>query len=62
MADEDQTVRIARPGGGAFGAKHAAALRQIEGVEVAALVSGTLEGPRKFAAEQGVCPGVASRE
>ncbi|WP_406511141.1 hypothetical protein OG851_00775 [Streptomyces sp. NBC_00161] len=25
-------------------------------------MSGTLEGPRKFAAEQGVCPGVATLE
>ncbi|MFI1381964.1 Gfo/Idh/MocA family oxidoreductase [Embleya sp. NPDC020886] len=58
----EQTVRIALAGGGAFGAKHAAALARIEGVEVTAIVSGTLESARKFAAEQGVGRGVASLE
>ncbi|MFJ8017001.1 Gfo/Idh/MocA family oxidoreductase [Streptomyces sp. NPDC096339] len=57
---DGRTLRVALAGGGAFGAKHAAALRRIEGVEVAAVVSGTLEGARKFAAEQGVGRGVAS--
>ncbi|WP_455357323.1 Gfo/Idh/MocA family oxidoreductase [Streptomyces sp. SYSU K217416] len=57
---DDQTVRIALAGGGAFGAKHAAALRRIKGVEVAAVVSSTLESARKFAAEQGVGRGVAT--
>ncbi|MFD4244578.1 Gfo/Idh/MocA family oxidoreductase [Streptomyces sp. NPDC058525] len=59
---DDQTVRIALAGGGAFGAKHAAALRRIKGVEVAAVVSGTLESARKFAAEQGIGRGVATLE
>ncbi|WP_455361527.1 Gfo/Idh/MocA family oxidoreductase [Streptomyces sp. SYSU K21746] len=57
---DDQTVRIALAGGGAFGAKHAAALRRIKGVEVAAVVSSTLESARNFAAEQGVGGGVAT--
>ncbi|WP_329284955.1 Gfo/Idh/MocA family oxidoreductase [Streptomyces sp. NBC_00691] len=51
---DDQTVRIALAGGGAFGAKHAAALKRIKGVEVAAVVSSSLESGRKFAAEQGI--------
>ncbi|MEV6199786.1 Gfo/Idh/MocA family oxidoreductase [Streptomyces sp. NPDC051771] len=51
---DDRTLRIALAGGGAFGAKHAAALKRIEGVEVAAVVSSRLERARKFAAEQGV--------
>ncbi|MFE9426365.1 Gfo/Idh/MocA family oxidoreductase [Kitasatospora sp. NPDC006697] len=53
MTDQ-QPVRIALAGGGAFGAKHAAALRRIEGVELAAVVSSSPESARKFAAEQGV--------
>ncbi|MEU9107688.1 Gfo/Idh/MocA family oxidoreductase [Streptomyces xanthophaeus] len=57
---DDRTLRIALAGGGAFGAKHAAALRRIEGVEVAAVVSGSLDGARKFAQEQGVGRGVAT--
>ncbi|MET3984509.1 Gfo/Idh/MocA family oxidoreductase [Streptomyces sp. PvR034] len=57
---DDRTLRIALAGGGAFGAKHAAALKRIEGVEVAAVVSSTLETARKFAAEQGVGRAVAS--
>ncbi|MGC0327532.1 2-hydroxy-4-carboxymuconate semialdehyde hemiacetal dehydrogenase [Streptomyces sp. SAI-170] len=61
MTDQ-QTVRIALAGGGAFGAKHAAALKRIEGVEVAAVVSGDLDSARKFAAEQGVGRGVATLE
>ncbi|MFD1659191.1 Gfo/Idh/MocA family oxidoreductase [Streptomyces caeni] len=59
MTDE-QTVRIALAGGGAFGAKHAAALSRIDGVEVTAVVSSTLESAEKFAEEQGVGRGVAS--
>ncbi|MET8543275.1 Gfo/Idh/MocA family oxidoreductase [Kitasatospora sp. NPDC004799] len=61
MTDE-QTVRIALVGGGAFGAKHAAALRRIEGVEVTAVVSSTLERARRFAEEQGTGRAVASLE
>ncbi|MFE1229234.1 Gfo/Idh/MocA family oxidoreductase [Streptomyces sp. NPDC058745] len=57
---DDRTLRVALAGGGAFGAKHAAALKRIEGVEVAAVVSGSLESARKFAAEQGVGRAVAS--
>ncbi|MET7298784.1 Gfo/Idh/MocA family oxidoreductase [Embleya sp. NPDC005575] len=56
---DDQTVRIALVGGGAFGAKHAAALKRIKGVEVAAVASSSLESARTFAAEQGVGRGVA---
>ncbi|RKT09418.1 4-carboxy-2-hydroxymuconate semialdehyde dehydrogenase [Streptomyces sp. 1114.5] len=61
MTDE-KTVRIALVGGGAFGAKHAAALRRIEGVEVTAVVSSTLERARRFAEEQGTGRAVASLE
>jgi 2-hydroxy-4-carboxymuconate semialdehyde hemiacetal dehydrogenase len=61
MTDE-QTVRIALAGGGAFGAKHAAALKRIKGVEVAAVVSGSLDSARKFAAEQGVGRGAETLE
>ncbi|MFD7026652.1 Gfo/Idh/MocA family oxidoreductase [Streptomyces sp. NPDC059917] len=57
---DDRTLRVALAGGGAFGAKHAAALKRIEGVEVTAVVSGTLESARTFAAEQGVGRAVAS--
>lgn len=57
---DDRTLRIALAGGGAFGAKHAAALKRIEGVEVAAVVSSSLERARKFAAEQGVGRAVGS--
>ncbi|MFF0567541.1 Gfo/Idh/MocA family oxidoreductase [Streptomyces sp. NPDC004041] len=59
MTDE-RTLRIALAGGGAFGAKHAAALKRIEGIEVAAVVSSSLERARKFAAEQGVGRAVAT--
>ncbi|MGW6613382.1 Gfo/Idh/MocA family oxidoreductase [Streptomyces erythrochromogenes] len=59
---DDQTIRIALAGGGAFGAKHAAALRRIKDVEVAAVVSSTLESARNFAAEQGIGRGVATLE
>ncbi|SMF36373.1 Gfo/Idh/MocA family oxidoreductase [Streptomyces sp. Amel2xC10] len=57
---DNRTLRVALAGGGAFGAKHAAALKRIEGVEVAAVVSSTLERAQKFAAEQGVGRAVAS--
>ncbi|MER7768695.1 Gfo/Idh/MocA family oxidoreductase [Kitasatospora sp. NPDC096140] len=59
---DDRTVRIALAGGGAFGAKHAAALRRIKGVEVTAVVSSSLENARKFAEDQGVGRGVATLE
>ncbi|MCY0942056.1 Gfo/Idh/MocA family oxidoreductase [Streptomyces antarcticus] len=61
MTDE-QTVRIALAGGGAFGAKHAAALKRIEGVEVGAVVSSSLDSARRFAEEQGIGRGVATLE
>ncbi|MGW1149382.1 Gfo/Idh/MocA family oxidoreductase [Streptomyces sp. NPDC002454] len=57
---DDRSLRIALAGGGAFGAKHAAALKRIDGVEVAAVVSSSLDRARKFAAEQGVGRAVAS--
>ncbi|MFD8594325.1 Gfo/Idh/MocA family oxidoreductase [Kitasatospora sp. NPDC059646] len=57
---DDRPVRIALAGGGAFGAKHAAALRRIEGVDVTAVVSSSLDSARKFAAEQGVGRAAAS--
>ncbi|MFJ8212613.1 Gfo/Idh/MocA family oxidoreductase [Streptomyces sp. NPDC096033] len=57
---DDRILRVALAGGGAFGAKHAAALKRIEGVEVAAVVSSTLDSARKFAAEQGVGRAAAS--
>ncbi|MFH8729032.1 Gfo/Idh/MocA family oxidoreductase [Streptomyces termitum] len=59
---DNRTLRIALAGGGAFGAKHAAALRRIEGVEVAAVVSSSRERARKFAAEQGVGRAAGSLE
>lgn len=49
----DSRVRIALAGGGAFGAKHANALKRIEGVELTAVVSSSLESGRAFAAEHG---------
>ena len=55
-----ETVRVALAGGGAFGAKHAAALKRIEGVEVTAVVSDTLDNAQTFAAEQGLGPGLDS--
>ena len=55
-----QPVRIALAGGGAFGAKHAAGLRRIEGVEVAVIVSSDLAAAEAFAAEQGVGRAVGS--
>lgn len=58
----DQTLRIALAGGGAFGAKHAAALNRIAGVEVTVAVSDTLENAERFAGEQGIGRGVATLE
>ena len=55
-----QPLRVALAGGGAFGAKHVAGLQRIEGVEVAAIVSSTLESAQAFAAEHGAGRGVAS--
>ncbi|BAU87965.1 oxidoreductase domain-containing protein [Streptomyces laurentii] len=57
---DDRTVRVALAGGGAFGAKHAAALRRIKGVEVTAVVSSTLDRAQAFAAEHGIGRGVAT--
>jgi len=59
---KQQPLRIALAGGGAFGAKHAAALRRIEGVEVAAAVSSSPDSARKFAAEQGIARAAGSLE
>lgn len=56
----EQPVRVALAGGGAFGAKHAAALRRIEGVELAAVVSDTEASARRFADEHGVATAVRS--
>lgn len=58
----DQPVRIALAGGGAFGAKHAAALHRIDGVEVTAVVSASLESAQAFAAEQGIARAAGSLE
>ena len=55
-----QTLRIALAGGGAFGAKHVNALKRIDDVEVAAIVSSTAESAQKFADEHGVGRGVGS--
>jgi len=54
------TLRIALAGGGAFGAKHVNALKRIEGVEVANIVSSTKESAQAFADEHGVGPGMGS--
>lgn len=53
-------LKIALAGGGAFGAKHVNALKRIEGVEVAAVVSSRLETAQAFAQEHGVSRGMAS--
>ncbi|HEU5144400.1 MAG TPA: Gfo/Idh/MocA family oxidoreductase [Dermatophilaceae bacterium] len=55
-----QPIRVALAGGGAFGAKHVAALKRIEDVEVAAVVSSSLEAATEFAAEHGVGRPVAA--
>jgi 2-hydroxy-4-carboxymuconate semialdehyde hemiacetal dehydrogenase len=56
----DHPVRIALAGGGAFGAKHANALKRIDGVELTTIVSSTLETAGAFAEEHGVGRGVGS--
>lgn len=55
-------LRIALVGGGAFGAKHAAALQRIDGVQIAATASATLEEARRFADEHGIDRPMASLE
>ncbi|MDV3220667.1 Gfo/Idh/MocA family oxidoreductase [Intrasporangium sp.] len=55
-----QPLRIALAGGGAFGAKHVAALKRIEDVEVAAVISSTLEAATSFAEEHGAGRPVAT--
>lgn len=55
----DNTLRLALAGGGAFGAKHAAALRRIDGVELAIVVSASPDKARAFADEHGI-PNVAA--
>lgn len=47
-------VRIAIAGGGAFGAKHAAVLSRIEGVETVAVVSGNRDEASAFAQQHGI--------
>lgn len=56
----DQPLRIALAGGGAFGAKHVNGLKKIDGVEVAAIISGSVESAQGFAAEHGVGRAVES--
>ncbi|MFJ8044126.1 Gfo/Idh/MocA family oxidoreductase [Kitasatospora sp. NPDC096147] len=51
---KQQPLRIALAGGGAFGAKHAAALRRIEGVELTAVASSGQDAARRFAEEHGI--------
>mgnify|MGYP000921631486 CR=1 FL=1 len=51
-----QTVRVALAGGGAFGAKHAAALSRIEGVEVTAVVSADLAADGTAGRRRGAGP------
>ncbi|WP_425308308.1 Gfo/Idh/MocA family oxidoreductase [Ammonicoccus fulvus] len=53
-------LRIALAGGGAFGTKHVQGLKRIDGVEVAAIVSYTLESAQAFAQEHGVGQAVSS--
>lgn len=55
-----ERLKIALVGGGAFGAKHVNALKRIEGVDLAAVVSSTLETATEFATEHGVGRPVAS--
>ncbi len=59
---DGKPLRIALAGGGAFGAKHAAALHRIAGVEAAAVVSSTLETARAFAEENDIGRAVASMD
>ncbi|KRF22289.1 Gfo/Idh/MocA family oxidoreductase [Phycicoccus sp. Soil802] len=58
----NQPIRVALAGGGAFGAKHVNGLKRIEDVEVAAVVSSSLESGQAFAAEHGVGRAVATLE
>ncbi len=51
---EERTVRIAVVGAGAFGIKHLEALRRIDEVEIAAIVSRRLEQAKEVAATFGV--------
>lgn len=54
------SVRIGLVGGGAFGAKHAAALRRISGVEIAATASANLQEAGRFADEHEIHRAVAT--
>ena len=56
----NQPIRVALAGGGAFGAKHVNGLKRIPDVEVAAVVSSSLESGQAFAAEHGVGRAVAT--
>lgn len=49
-----QPIRIALVGAGAFGEKHLDALKSIEGVEVATIVSASLDEARKLADKRGL--------
>ena len=49
-----ETIRVALAGTGAFGIKHLDAIKNIEGVEVIALVSRTMEKTREVADKYGV--------
>lgn len=49
-----QPIRIALVGAGAFGEKHLDALKSIEGVEVATIVSASLDEARKLADKHGL--------
>jgi len=57
-----QPIRIALVGGGAFGAKHTAGLRRIEGTEIVAVASHSLESAGRFAEGQELDCAVASFE
>lgn len=50
----NQPIRIALVGAGAFGEKHLDALKSIEGVEVATIVSASLDEARKLADKHGL--------
>lgn len=55
-----ETVRIALAGAGAFGLKHLDGLRNVAGVDVVAITSGNLESAVRVAGEYGVPRAVAS--
>lgn len=57
-----ETVRIALAGAGAFGLKHLDGLKNIAGVEVVAITSGSLESAQKVADEYGLPRAVGSLE